>query len=99
MAPVHPLRRPRGTAPTLWPDQNGFLNDPDDSTDGLTQIGAREYDPTTGQFISLDPQLDSTDPESLNGYTYTYSDPVTDNDSPACAQWTGAVSEWSTTAG
>jgi RHS repeat-associated protein len=71
---------PRGNTPTTWPDQNGFLNDPTDTANGLTAIGAREYDPTIGQFISLDPQLDPTDPLSLNGYSYTDDNPVGQSD-------------------
>ncbi|HEX5402176.1 MAG TPA: RHS repeat-associated core domain-containing protein, partial [Pseudonocardiaceae bacterium] len=75
-----PYGAPRGTTPVSWPDQNGFLGDPADSVDGLTAIGDRQYDPTTGQFISLDPDLDPGDPQSLNGYTYADDNPVTHSD-------------------
>ncbi|MBC3840728.1 hypothetical protein GXW82_11940 [Streptacidiphilus sp. 4-A2] len=51
LAPVHPLRSPRGTT-TSWVDNRGFLNAPNDTSTGLTILGAREYDPTTGRFIS-----------------------------------------------
>ena len=37
---------------------------------GLTEIGARNYDPDTGRFISDDPTFQPGDPQQLNGYTY-----------------------------
>ncbi len=39
-----------------------------------------EYDPTIGQFISLDPDPDASDPQSLNGYTYADENPVVHSD-------------------
>ncbi|MEU6098907.1 RHS repeat-associated core domain-containing protein, partial [Streptomyces sp. NPDC047079] len=42
-----------------WPDDKGFLGKTSDATTGLTHIGAREYDPTIGQFISVDPLLET----------------------------------------
>ncbi|WP_324614286.1 RHS repeat-associated core domain-containing protein, partial [Streptomyces kebangsaanensis] len=60
-----------------WPDDKGFLGKTRDTTTGLTHIGAREYDPTIGQFISIDPILDLTQPHSLNGYSYASNSPVT----------------------
>ncbi|MGW2556900.1 RHS repeat-associated core domain-containing protein, partial [Streptomyces sp. NPDC001635] len=63
-----------------WPDDKGFLGKPTDTTTGLTHIGAREYDPTLGQFISVDPVLAPDDPDSLNGYSYTDNSPVTESD-------------------
>ncbi|MEU6285231.1 RHS repeat-associated core domain-containing protein, partial [Streptomyces sp. NPDC047028] len=44
-------------------------------------IGAREYDPTTGQFLSTDPLLTLDQHQSLNGYAYANNNPVTNSDS------------------
>ena len=63
-----------------WPDDKGFLGKTRDTTTGLTHIGAREYDPTIGQFLSVDPVLDTTDPQSLNGYAYADNNPVSQSD-------------------
>ncbi|MFD3942948.1 ricin-type beta-trefoil lectin domain protein [Streptomyces sp. NPDC058579] len=72
-----PYGNPRGTEPTNWPGRRTFVGTGiDDPTTGLTHIGAREYDPTTGRFISADPLIDLTDPLQMNGYTYANVDPV-----------------------
>jgi RHS repeat-associated protein len=63
-----------------WPDQHGFLGKPQDDATGLTDIGARDYDPTTGRFISADPVLDPASPGQLNGYTYAGNNPITNSD-------------------
>ncbi|MGW0086565.1 polymorphic toxin-type HINT domain-containing protein, partial [Streptomyces sp. NPDC003393] len=63
-----------------WPDDKGFLGKTRDTNTGLTHIGAREYDPTIGQFLSVDPILDTANPQSLNGYSYAANNPVTDSD-------------------
>ncbi|GGR58324.1 polymorphic toxin-type HINT domain-containing protein [Streptomyces griseomycini] len=63
-----------------WPDDKGFLGKTHDTNTGLTHIGAREYDPGIGQFISVDPILDLTQPQSLNGYSYASNSPVTISD-------------------
>ncbi|WP_107431010.1 polymorphic toxin-type HINT domain-containing protein [Streptomyces lydicus] len=71
----------RGTKPTTWPGTKGYVGGTDDTTDtGLTHLGAREYDPDTGRFLSVDPVMNLTDSQSLNGYTYAGSSPVTDSD-------------------
>ncbi|MFF8639007.1 RHS repeat domain-containing protein [Streptomyces pilosus] len=75
-----PFGEARGTAPTAWPDDKGFLGKPADADTGLTHIGAREYDPTTGRFLSVDPILAPEDHESLNGYAYANNTPVTKSD-------------------
>ncbi|MGW0087327.1 family 78 glycoside hydrolase catalytic domain [Streptomyces sp. NPDC003393] len=67
--------------PPPWPDDKGFLGKPADTDTGLTRIGAREYDPTTGRFLSVDPVLAPDDHESLNGYAYANNTPVTKSDS------------------
>ncbi|MER5372056.1 polymorphic toxin-type HINT domain-containing protein [Streptomyces sp. NPDC002553] len=63
-----------------WPDDKGFLGKTRDTTTGLTHIGAREYDPAIGQFISVDPILAPDAPQSLNGYAYANNTPVTSSD-------------------
>lgn len=71
---------PRGTAPTSWPDSNGFLGKPADTSIGLTVIGAHQYDPATARFISVDPITDSSSPSALGGYAYAANNPVTLSD-------------------
>lgn len=51
-----------------------------DTETGLNHVGAREYDPTTGRFLTVDPVLAPDDHESLNGYAYANSTPVTASD-------------------
>ncbi|WP_328502159.1 hypothetical protein OG828_22815 [Streptomyces sp. NBC_00457] len=72
-----PFGEARGTTPPAWPDDKGYLGKPADADTGLTHIGAREYDPATGRFLSVDPVLAPDDHESLNGYAYANNTPVT----------------------
>ncbi|MFF7290216.1 RHS repeat-associated core domain-containing protein [Streptomyces griseorubiginosus] len=75
-----PFGETRGTTPSVWPDDKGFLGKPADADTGLTHIGAREYDPATGRFLSGDPVLAPDDHESLNGYAYANNTPVSMSD-------------------
>ncbi|MER5582253.1 RHS repeat-associated core domain-containing protein [Streptomyces asoensis] len=75
-----PFGEARGIAPSAWPDDKGFLGKPADIETGLTHIGAREFDPPTGRFLSVDPVLAFEDHESLNGYSYANNTPVTLSD-------------------
>ncbi|MEU7244916.1 polymorphic toxin-type HINT domain-containing protein [Streptomyces sparsogenes] len=71
----------RGDQPTAWPGTKGFVGGTDDTkTTGLTHLGARDYDPTTGRFLSVDPVMDLTDPQQVNGYTYANNNPLTYSD-------------------
>ncbi|WP_316741008.1 RHS repeat-associated core domain-containing protein [Streptomyces sp. MK7] len=63
-----------------WPDDKGFLGKTRDANTGLTHIGAREYDPVIGQFLSVDPLLTVDDAQSLNGYSYADNNPATLSD-------------------
>ena len=63
-----------------WIDDKGFLGKTADPGTGLTHIGAREYAPTTGTFLSVDPVLAADAPQTLNGYTYSANNPVTHSD-------------------
>ncbi|WP_241740846.1 polymorphic toxin-type HINT domain-containing protein [Streptomyces sp. L2] len=76
-----PFGADRGTpAYGPWPDDKGFLGKTRDTNTGLTHIGAREYDPTIGQFLSTDPLLSPNDVQSLNGYSYAANNPTTASD-------------------
>ncbi|MFG2062531.1 RHS repeat-associated core domain-containing protein [Micromonospora sp. NPDC048871] len=73
-----PYGEPRGQQPA-WPNNKGFVGGDIDPT-GLTHVGAREYDPTLGRFISVDPLMDQTDPQQWHGYAYANNSPVTFSD-------------------
>ncbi|MDK9495229.1 ricin-type beta-trefoil lectin domain protein [Streptomyces katrae] len=76
-----PYGNPRGTQPGNWTGNRGFLGSGiDDTNTGLTHIGAREYEATTGRFISVDPIIDITDPLQMNGYTYANGNPIGGSD-------------------
>lgn len=78
---MDPFGNERGTAVTEpWVDDKGFLGKPVDASTGLTHIGAREYEPENGRFISADPLIDFTDPQQINGYAYANNSPVTMSD-------------------
>ncbi|MGW1668209.1 RHS repeat domain-containing protein [Streptomyces sp. NPDC002324] len=70
----------RGTGSGPWPDAKGFLGKSADAGTRLTHIGAREYDPSMGQFISVDPVLQTDVSQTLNGYSYAAQNPVTGSD-------------------
>ncbi|GAB4006325.1 hypothetical protein GCM10029992_56670 [Glycomyces albus] len=65
----------RGTPAATWVDEHGFLDGTRDPS-GLTHLGAREYDPTLGSFISADPILDPADAQQIGGYNYANYSPV-----------------------
>lgn len=86
-----PFGAARGTSGGAWPDDKTFLGKPTDTTTGLTHIGAREYDPTLGQFVSVDPLLALDQHQSLNGYSYANNNPATLADPTGLAAVCGAV--------
>ncbi|AVT39612.1 RHS repeat domain-containing protein [Plantactinospora sp. BB1] len=73
-----PYGNPRGGVP-VWPNQKGFVGGQIDPT-GLTHLGAREYDPTLGRFISVDPLLVANDPRQYNAYQYGGNSPIANSD-------------------
>ncbi|MGW5346990.1 ricin-type beta-trefoil lectin domain protein [Streptomyces sp. NPDC004050] len=76
-----PYGNPRGAQPGNWPGSRTFVGTGiDDTSTGLTHIGAREYESTTGRFISVDPIIDITDAMQMNGYTYASGNPVMRSD-------------------
>ncbi|MFI9549905.1 RHS repeat-associated core domain-containing protein [Streptomyces sp. NPDC052016] len=66
----------RGTQPTTWAGDKGFVGGTKDTDTGLTHLGAREYDPAIGRFISVDPVMDLADPQQTHGYSYSNNNPV-----------------------
>lgn len=75
-----PFGEVRGTPPGQWPTEKGFVNGTEDSTTGLVNIGAREYDKITGRFISADPIVDIHDPQQMHGYAYANNNPISFSD-------------------
>ena len=78
-----PYGNPRGTTPTTWGDKSnnlGFLNKPTDTTTGLDQLGARNYSPVLGRFLSPDPIFEAGDPNQMGGYTYAADNPASGSD-------------------
>ncbi|MFC7219754.1 polymorphic toxin-type HINT domain-containing protein [Streptomyces polyrhachis] len=75
-----PFGAPRGKAPTAWPGTKGFVGGTQDEDLNLTHLGARDYDPTTGRFISVDPLMDVVDPQQIHGYSYANNNPVSLSD-------------------
>ncbi|MFI6485481.1 RHS repeat-associated core domain-containing protein [Nonomuraea sp. NPDC050663] len=71
---------PRGTSPA-WPaGDRAFVGGTANAATGLTRLGAREYDPELGRFISADPIIDPMDPQQINGYAYANNSPVSMSD-------------------
>ncbi|WP_235437770.1 RHS repeat-associated core domain-containing protein [Kitasatospora griseola] len=80
--PVDPFGNPRGIqpAPGTWSGDKGFVGGTLDTATGLTNLGAREYDPVHGRFVNPDPLLDAANPQQWNGYAYSNNDPVNSSD-------------------
>jgi RHS repeat-associated protein len=71
----------RGSAPASWPGADkGYIGGVTDAGTGLETLGSRQYNPTTGRFLSTDPVLESTDPNQIGGYSYAADNPVTHSD-------------------
>lgn len=78
-----PYGETRGTAPLTFgafPDDHTFLGKTTDTATGLVDIGARKYDPATGRFISADPVIQPSNPQTIGGYAYAGNDPVNSSD-------------------
>ncbi|MFD0535181.1 RHS repeat-associated core domain-containing protein [Actinomadura luteofluorescens] len=59
-----PFGNERSSPIGLWPTlmDKGYVGGTKDTTTGLTHLGAREYDPVTGRFLSADPVTGGGDP-------------------------------------
>ncbi|SDZ19920.1 intein C-terminal splicing region/RHS repeat-associated core domain-containing protein [Amycolatopsis xylanica] len=70
-----PFGNSRDAVPPGWPDKHGFVGGYQDTT-GLTHLGARDYDPSTGRFTKADPLLNAEVPQEWNAYAYAGNSPV-----------------------
>ncbi|MFC8504971.1 polymorphic toxin-type HINT domain-containing protein [Streptomyces sp. NPDC057411] len=72
-----PFGEERGTAPSMWPSDQGYVGGTRDDSTGLTHLGAREYDPALGRFLSVDPQMNIAESQTMNPYAYGNNSPIT----------------------
>uniref|UniRef100_UPI000A4E00E6 RHS repeat-associated core domain-containing protein n=1 Tax=Herbidospora sakaeratensis TaxID=564415 RepID=UPI000A4E00E6 len=75
-----PFGTSRDATTVVWANEKGFVGGTADPSTSLTHLGAREYDPRAGRFLSVDPVLDIGDPQQMNGYSYAANSPVTFSD-------------------
>ena len=77
---LDPFGQQRAGPSGTWPGDKGFVGGTDDPALGLVRLGARDYDPAIGRFLSLDPIVDPSDPQQLHGYAYANHNPVSFSD-------------------
>jgi RHS repeat-associated protein len=70
----------RDPAAPAWIDPNSYLDHPANPSTGTVHLGARDYDPATGRFLTLDPVLAPGSPLQNNGYSYSHNNPVSSSD-------------------
>ncbi|GAA1948184.1 RHS repeat-associated core domain-containing protein [Kitasatospora viridis] len=75
-----PYGNTRGGVPGSWADNHGYLGQPADPGSGLDLLGARQYDPTIGRFLTADPIFELGDSNQMGGYTYASDNPTTMSD-------------------
>jgi RHS repeat-associated protein len=75
-----PFGGTRSTPPASWPGDKGFVGGTPDPTTQLVNLGAREYNPANGRFLSADPVFEDNSPNQMNGYDYAGNDPITGSD-------------------
>jgi RHS repeat-associated protein len=81
-----PYGNPVGAAPASWPGNRGFVGGTPDPATGLDILGARQYNPATGTFITTDPILTPYNPADLNPYAYASGNPATNSDPTGLSQ-------------
>ncbi|MFG2076267.1 RHS repeat domain-containing protein [Nonomuraea maritima] len=86
-----PFGADRGAAPPWWPGERGFVGGTVDATTKLVHLGAREYDPSIGRFLSVDPVIDDLDPQQLNAYAYANNSPASMTDPDGQLFWFAAA--------
>ncbi|WP_395298785.1 RHS repeat-associated core domain-containing protein [Kitasatospora hibisci] len=74
------VTRGPGSLTTPWAGDKGYIGGLKDDNTGFTNLGARQYQPTTGRFLSPDPLLVKNDPQQWNSYAYGHNAPVNQAD-------------------
>ncbi|MFE1989531.1 RHS repeat-associated core domain-containing protein [Streptomyces mirabilis] len=74
-----PFGETRSQQTETIPGTRGYVGGTTDPT-GLVHLGAREYDPALGRFLSVDPVIDVDEPAQMNAYSYAHNSPVTKSD-------------------
>ncbi|MFI1926297.1 RHS repeat-associated core domain-containing protein [Streptomyces sp. NPDC020377] len=74
-----PFGQLRSAQTEIIPGTRGYVGGTTDPT-GLVHLGAREYDPELGRFLSVDPVINVDNPGQMNAYSYAHNDPVTNSD-------------------
>ncbi|MEU6232408.1 RHS repeat-associated core domain-containing protein [Kitasatospora sp. NPDC047058] len=69
-----------GSLATPWSGDKGYVGGLKDDATGFTNLGARQYQPTTGRFLSPDPLILPEDPQQWNAYGYSNNNPVNKTD-------------------
>lgn len=92
-----PFGQARGTASSTWPGDLGYIGGTPEPDTNLENLGAREYDPSTGRFLSPDPVFQANDPSQLGGYAYAANNPTTRSD-PTSEDPPGPCSKYDTRA-
>jgi RHS repeat-associated protein len=75
-----PFGAARGAVPAAWPGDRGYVGGSADTATSMETLGARQYDPATGRFLSADPVFEASDPQQVGGYDYAGNNPVTGSD-------------------
>ncbi|MFE0463095.1 RHS repeat domain-containing protein [Kitasatospora sp. NPDC058965] len=88
-----PYGNTRGALPGSWADNRGYLGQPADPSSGLDLLGARNYDPTIGRFLTRDPLFEAGDINQTGGYTYSGDNPTTSSDPDGLRQLCGIDGE------
>ncbi|MER7244846.1 RHS repeat-associated core domain-containing protein [Kribbella sp. NPDC000426] len=84
----------RGATAPWTGGTRGFVGGTPNADTGLTRLGAREYDPAAGRFLSVDPVIDPQDPQQLNPYAYANNSPATFSDPDGLRYFEGDSGKW-----
>ncbi|MFC9692237.1 phospholipase A2 [Kribbella sp. NPDC056951] len=91
---LDPFGVPRDSATGWTGGDRAFVGGVPNPETGLTRLGAREYDPALGRFLSVDPVIDPADPQQLNAYAYGNNSPATFSDPDGLRFWESDNGRW-----